>query len=317
VLGEREDFVSRFSYAIALKREGRAEEAVGIFEQLIEENGSSRLYTNLGNAYVAADRRDLAKTAYLNALKQGGSVATLYNLAQIYRDELDYENGDKYFKDAQTQDKALVSEYTARHSSHFNRIVVDETLDRSEIVREALKVQAANSVKVFTNGPLTVPAGIAAALIVLFALLDGKGVALGFRCKNCGAVACEICADNTKMCGDCKGQLSEQDDASPQARVRRMLQANRQKEKHMAVIRALSFAPPGVPQIFSGRLFSGMVFLWLFAFSITLLVHDPFMTTGLAGGSHGWLWMLAVPIILLLYYISFVTVNRRLDRGWL
>jgi hypothetical protein len=41
------------------------------------------------------------------------------------------------------------------------------------------------------------------------------------------------------------------------------------------------------------------------------------MSTGLAGNSHGWLWLVMVPTMLLVYYVSILTVSRRLDRGWL
>ena len=40
------------------------------------------------------------------------------------------------------------------------------------------------------------------------------------------------------------------------------LQANKLKDKQMIVIRGLSFAPPGIAQMYSGRLFAGFVYMW-------------------------------------------------------
>jgi len=315
-LGAREDFASTFSYAVALKREGRAEEAVGILDRLIEENTDHRLYNNLGNVYVAMGRRDLAKAAYLKAIEQGESVTTLYNLSQIYRDELNFENGDKYFKQAQGISKARVSVFTARNAKHYNRMVFDETLTFEELKSVALKSETRNSVRGFPNGTV-IPAGLAAAMLVLFVILDKTLANRAFRCKNCGKVACALCAEGDKMCADCQSKLAEDDNSSPKSRVRRMLQANRQKDKQMTIIRGLAFTPPGIAQVYSGRLLSGFIYMWLFSFAIIILVLDPFMSTGLAGGSHGWLWLIMAPLIVLVYYVSITTVNRRLDKGWL
>lgn len=315
-LAGREDFPSMFSYAIALKREGRAEEAVELLQGLIETHTDHRLYNNLGNAYVAIDRRDLAKTVYLKAIEQGRSVTTLYNLAQIYRDELDYENGEKYFNQAQQMNKAQVSDYTARTAKHYNRMVFDETLTFREITTAAWGSDVRNSVRGFPMGTV-IPAGVAGGLLVLFMILGKLMPSSAFRCKNCGKVACHACAESEKMCMACQGKLSEAEDASPQSRVKRMLHANQQKTRQMTIIRVLSFLPPGIAQTYSGRLLSGFLYMWFFGFGVAVLVLDPFMSTGLAGNSHGWLWLLMAPMLLLVYYVSILTVSRRLDRGWL
>jgi tetratricopeptide (TPR) repeat protein len=315
-LAGKEDFASRFSYAIALKRTGRAEAAAEIFQALIDERADYRLYNNLANAYVAMDRRDLAKAAYLKSIEKGESVINLYNLSQIYRDELDFESGDKYFKQAQALNTEMVSQYAARSSSHYNRLVIDETLTFSEIKKMALTSNVTNSVRGFPNGTI-IPAALAGFLILL-SLLSGKLVSKrAFRCKNCGRVACLDCAENDKICMDCKGKMAEDSDTSPKARVKRMLHANKQKERQMAVIRGLSFTPPGIAQIYSGRVFSGFVYLWFFSFSVLIIVLNPFMSTGLAGCDHSWIKFVVIPLVLFVYYISIMTTNRRLDRGWL
>ncbi len=315
-LAGRKDFPSMFSYAIALKREGRGQEAVGLLQGLIKENSSHRLYNNLGNAYVSMDRRDLAKAAYLKAIEQGKSVTTLYNLAQIYRDELDYENGEKYFNQAQAMSEAQVSVYTARTAKHYNRMVFDETLTFREISKAAWLSESTNTVRGFPRGTL-IPAGVAVGLLVLLMIMGKIMPTSAFRCKNCGKIACIDCAENEKMCMDCQMKLAQDDDASPKARVKRMLQANKQKERQMTIIRLLSFVPPGIAQTYSGRLFAGFLYMWLFGFGLAVLALNPFMSTGLAGNSHSWLWLIMVPMLLLLYYISIITINRRLDRGWL
>ena len=49
----------------------------------------------------------------------------------------------------------------------------------------------------------------------------------------------------------------------------------------------------------------------------TAMVLDPLLGTGMGEFSHTWVKAVFIPLVLLIYYLSFITVNRRLDRGWL
>jgi len=315
-LAGEKDFESRFSYALAVKRETGALEATVLLEELIKENPDPRLYTNLGNAYVVMERMDLAKTSYLKAVSSGGSVTTLFNLAQIYRHELDYENGDKYYNEAQALDQAKISEFAARMGGRNKLLVMDEVLTAKEVAKVVLKSPVTNSVMPFPYGA-EIPAGYALFLFVLFLALSGKLGGRAYVCKDCGDVACQDCSGDTKLCMECISKLSDEGDVSPQARIKRMLQASKRKEKLMAVIRGLSFTPPGIAQAYTGRVFSAFMYMWIISFSVTVVLLNPFMGTGLSGGSHGWITLVVTPLVLITYYVSIVTVNRRLDRGWL
>ena len=316
VLADEDVFSSRFTYALAVMREGGAEGSIALYDALIKDSSDPRLYNNLGNAYVAIGRRDLAKTAYLKAVQSGGSVTTLFNLAQIYRDELDYDKGNKYFDQAQAKDKARVSEFAARMGTTGKLHVADDVLTPKEVISVVMDSPVVNAVMPFNFGS-EIPAGYALFLFLLFFLFSGKLGGHAFNCKDCGDVSCPECSRDNKLCEDCHAKLAGDDSASPQARVKRMIKANKKKDKQIAVVMVLSFAPPGIAQAFTGRVFSAFLYMWIFSFSIVLIAMDPFMRTGLSGGSHGWVWIVAVPLILVTYYVSNLTVRRRLDRGWL
>ena len=87
----------------------------------------AQIRTNLGNAYISLGRHDDAKGAYETALEHGRSAITLYNLSQVYRDELNYPVGDKYYDEALAEDRALVTSFTPRAGKTPNRLVVDMT----------------------------------------------------------------------------------------------------------------------------------------------------------------------------------------------
>jgi tetratricopeptide (TPR) repeat protein len=318
VLRGRKDFSSLFSYATALKRQGHVRDAVLGFRDLLEINPDPRVYTNLGNAYVYAKQANIAKTAYAKALERGKSATTLYNLSQVYRDELNFAEGDKYYEEAFLVSSAKVSRYTAIAGKHPNRLVIDETLTIGELWDYA-RTSPQVRMNIFALDPL-VSAGVGLGLLVFFVIVTRTFRSVSFRCTKCNSVACTLCSDPkqlNQMCAACQSAQSVDEDTSARARVARMLAAGNEKGRMVNFVRVLSFLPPGVAQIYSGRMFSGLFFLWAFCFGITVLVLNPLFKTGLMGYSHSWLWLFMVPFLMAVYYVSFIVVNRRLDRGWL
>ncbi len=312
-------FVSRFSYATALKRAGLAREAIEVFSGMIEEDPRPRVYNNMGNAYAALGRYDYAKDAYQRALKLGRSAVTLYNLSQLYRDEFDYPTGDKYYDDAMAVDRDLVAGFTGVAGKGPNRLVADETLSAGELWRYARRNRM-DMLGVFPASPLAASAA-GAALLLLFVLTDGKMTNRAYRCARCGKISCGKCHGSGRvrgsMCPDCYRAQMSPDEESPKARVARMLKVSQQRNRLMSTVRALSFVPPGISQIYSGRVLTGLLYMWMFLFAAIAIGLNPFFTTGMAFFSHGWLTPVLALWLVSLYAASFISINRRVDRGWL
>ncbi|MDA8154873.1 MAG: hypothetical protein M0Z52_00245, partial [Actinomycetota bacterium] len=87
--------------------------------------------------------------------------------------------------------------------------------------------------------------------------------------------------------------------------------------KRGGLIRALSFAPPGIAYIYAGNVLQGMLMLWVFLFAVGLLVLNPLFTTGLSLMDHGWLDYAAWGTAAILYLVSFAGIRRRQGKGWL
>lgn len=312
-------FLPRFSYATALKREGRIQESIGIFSSLAAQQPGAKVYTNLGNAYVAAGRYDDAKESYNKALKYGRSAITLYNLSQVYRDEFDYSTGDKYYDEALASDKGLVTSFTEIAGKTPNRLVVDETFSKDDLEKFAGENRA-RMINIYPASPYSASAA-GAALLVLFAFLDKAMTSRAYRCSRCGRVACPKCTTRRgvgrNICRECYRLQVAPDAETPQARVARILSSSEQKNRAMAFMRFLSFSPPGIVQIYSGRVFAGFVYLWLFLFAAFTFALNPLFTTGMAFFSHGWLSPLLVAALIALYLLSILTSQRRIQRGWL
>jgi tetratricopeptide (TPR) repeat protein len=317
ILEGEEEFEPRFSYALALKREGRVRKAISIYEDLLKAAPEARLYTNMANAYVAAGNMKAAKENYQKALELKPSATLYYNMTQVYRGTYDVDAGNKYYDEAVKLDSNMVSGFTAIASRNPNRFVIDRTLAVDEL-KEFANKRAEAVISVF-HLPAALSSFLAAAMIVLFIVLDKNTVNRASSCPDCGRVICPLCARRENIGGRCdKCNKLHKEDTSPQGRVKRMLISKKRKNRIMGRIRLLSIiCPPGMAQIYAGRQFTGLLFLWSSLFCILTAVLNPLFSTGLAGMGHLWLIPPLVSVFAILYVISIMSVARRLQKGWL
>jgi tetratricopeptide (TPR) repeat protein len=315
VLDGRRDFASRFSYALALKREGRVTEAISVLRELASGDSGGLdgpVLTNLGNAYFAAGWPTEAKEAYRQAVEAGPSVKTYYDMSQVYRDTLDFQSGDKYFLEAARLDRDRVTGFAAISSRNPNRFVIDETIPMAALWQYAY----ANRKEVmdpFTVAPW-LAAILAVGLIAFFALLDARA-GMAFRCSKCGRVMCQKCTPAIQWgqtCPECFNSLVRLVDVDPKDRVAKLLAVHEKKSKSRMITRMLSYALPGLSHIYAGRLIAGFVLLWMFLFAVAVIVLNPFFSTGLGPYSHSWLDPLLIIAAVVLYEVSRLSMRRRI-----
>lgn len=79
------DVTPLIRYAVALEEQGQLDEAVSVYEQVLEDNPAAALaWTNLGNVEAARSRLAEAEAAYRRALEvEPNNVDTLNNLAWL------------------------------------------------------------------------------------------------------------------------------------------------------------------------------------------------------------------------------------------
>lgn len=319
MLGDKKSFAERFSYALALKRVGRYGEAAQIYSELASENPSSmKVLNNLATTYSALEQTEKTKDYLHQANDVQPSAIVLYNLSQVYRGDLDYATGDKYYNEAAALNRDLVSRYTALTSENPNRFLIDMTYSMPELWRLTTKYRR-EIIAPFPIGKLPA-AGLAAGLIVFAALFYASSKSRAFRCSRCDRIVCNICSRDSRwgqMCPDCYSALVKVHDHDRQRRVNALLAAYEHKNRKRKIARALSFLPPGIAHIYSGRAMSGMLLAWAFGFFASALWLNPFVGTGMAGLSHSWLNPLLILGMAVTYLSTMIYVNRRLDSGWL
>lgn len=313
-----EDFESRFSYALALKREGIFEEAISQYESIDSKKKDIRSRVNLGNTYAAAGEMDFAKSTYENTLEINPTVTAYYNLSKVYRSTFNFPKGDDYYAKAMKLDRDRVLQFDDVAGTHYNRFVMDETLNESEFWQIAMQ-DSERVINPFPVNPYTASA-LSIAILVLFIVVDKQIAYRARRCSRCGAVFCAKCVSGTQwgeMCHECYNSLVKPQEQAPKDRVSKLLTIHEKRNRARGVIRVLSYTLPGLAQIYSGKALSGIVFLWLFLFPITVLVLSPFLSVGLSEYSHSPITLPLTLLSVLLYFISNFSIRRRLQKGWL
>lgn len=316
-LGGKEDFTARFSYALALKREGMFNEAIAIYNGMLLKSKDYRVYINLGNSYVGIEELLLAKEAYEKSISLRQTPTGFYNLSQVYRDTFDFPRGDEYFLKATSLGRDLVSSFTSIASRNPNRFVIDETLSKEDF----WKIVSLNhkSIIVFSKNQF-LPSLLSGALIIIFFSLSRKIKKKAERCIRCGEVFCDKCSKKPHredMCSNCYSSFINPAEKTPRERVSKLLSIHERKDRLRKTVRALSFTLPGIAHIYGGKVLVGQLYLWLTVFLLLLIILNPFLKTGLLIYNHNWLNIPAIFLIALLYLISNLTIQRRLRSGWL
>ena len=315
VLKNKADFISLFSYGLALKREGRYEEAISAYKKLLASHPNPRAYVNLGNSYVGVNDMAAAKKSYKKSVELKPLASAYYNLSHLSRETLDFAKGEEYFNEAIKLSSESVSQFSSAASRNPNRLVIDETLPMSAMweyaetgapSRSEIKISPLNSASSVI---------VSITLLALFCIMDSTFKQRAYRCQRCGVILCGKCGKGKlwgEMCSLCYKSLIKLDALDSRIRVAKQLEVQELQKKKRRTISILSFAPPGIAHIYWGRILSGTLFLWLFLFLLLLILLKPLFSTGLSLFSHGWITMPSAIIMAFLYLISNMDARRRL-----
>jgi tetratricopeptide (TPR) repeat protein len=320
LLGNRKGPDDLFSYALALKRTGKYEQAIEIYDRLIRSDPNPLVYNNLANCYFAMNDFERAKELYLKAKDLKPLPSALYNLSQAYRETLDFNRGEENFLAAQALNREAVSQYRAIVGRNPNRIVIDETLSFPALLRHARnRVVRSSSFGLSVLPPLFIPV-VALIMLIFFIISDRSFRSWAYRCTRCGKILCSRCEKHIlwgHMCLQCYRSMVKIEELDSRERIARLLAVYEHRQKRRSVIKFFSFLLPGVPQIYAGKVLQGFLFLWPFIFFIFIPVFDSFFSMEMSGFSHVWLNILSLIFLTITYVLSNILTRRRIAKGWL
>ena len=320
VLRNKERPLDLFSYALALKREGRYQQAIDIYDRLIATKPAPRLYNNLANCYIALNDVEKAKELYKKSIELKPLPVALYNLSEAYRETLDFEKGEEYFLAAQKMDRDAVSRFRSVFGRNPNRFVIDEGLPMSDLWSYAKSKTAGTSTMGLSVLPPAFIPLVAVLMAVIFYLLDRQAGTRAYRCNRCGSILCNKCEKHIlwgHMCLQCYRSLVKLDELDAKERISKILAVYGHQKKRRDVIRVLSFILPGSGRIYAGDVLTGFLFLWPFLFLLSIPMMNSLFVMEMSGSSNSWLDTGALLLAAAIYLISVITTRRRLAKGWL
>jgi tetratricopeptide (TPR) repeat protein len=272
LLSGSENPVELFSYALALKREGRYHDAIDMNAKLIEIKPDARTYINLANNYVAVNDLGKALALYKKSIERAQLPSAYYNLSQVYREKLDFDKGEEFFLSAQKLNQAAVSQYRVIYSRNPNRFVIDENLRIGDIYEYAKTEQKS----IFTGGLSIVPLFMMPLIGIVFALLyyvaQKRFKIWAYRCSRCGKILCTKCEKHIlwgHMCLQCYGSLIKLDELDAKERIARLLAVYEYQQRKRKTIKMLALVRDGVSftaGISSTDFFSSGCFFFPFPF---------------------------------------------------
>ncbi|MEW6418207.1 MAG: tetratricopeptide repeat protein [Nitrospirota bacterium] len=323
------DPVELFSYALALKREGRYSEAIGIYDELITKrpnprnadiNDVPRLYNNLANCYVGINDIEKAKELYIKSIELKPLPSALYNLSQVLRETLDFDKGEEYFLSAQRLDRDAVVRFRAIFSRNPNRFVVDEVITASELWKYSMRKTTTTSTMGLSTVPIAFLPVIAFSMVILFYMLNRRLKNRAYRCSKCGTILCNRCEKHIlwgRMCLQCYRSLVKLDELDAKKRIARVLTVYEYQKKRRGIIKVLSFIMPGSGQIYAGNVLYGLLFLWPFLFLLLILITNSIFVIETSNFLHIWLNWCSLFLMAVVYLLSNIITRRRLAKGWL
>lgn len=319
ILKDKNEPAELFSYALALKREKRFQEAIDVYNRLLSIKQDARIYNNIANCYVGLGDLEVAKELYKKALEIKPLVSTYYNLSQVYRETFDFDNGERYFISAQQLDINSVLYFRKIFGRDPNRFVIDEKLSQSEIWQYAFKRSTG-----YPYGLSIIPSillvPISAIMMLIFFVLDKRLKNRAYRCNRCGTIMCNKCEKHIlwgHMCLQCYRSLVKLEELDAKERIARILAVYEYRKKKRERIKLLSLLLPGAGQIYAGYSLYGLIFMWPFLFLLFIPLTDLVFNIGLFGFSHIWLNICAIFLMLMVYSFSNIITRRRLAKGWL
>lgn len=320
ILKDSEDDLALYSYALALKREGRYDEAIHIYNKLIERKPDPVIYNNLANCFVAKNDMEMAKQLYGRSIQIRPLVSASYNMSQVLRRTLDLVKGEEYFLFAQGMDPDSVSRYQAIFSHSPNRLVIDEVLPISALWKYSReKTTNVSTFGLSTVTPLFLPF-IALFFGTLFYILNKRIKPRAYRCKKCGTILCKKCERRVlwgNMCLRCYRSLIKLHELDARERIARLQAVYEYQMRRRRIMNVLSFILPGSAQIYAGDVLKGLLFLWPFLFLLFTFVISSIFVIGMPPFSHVWLNGSSLFLMAIVYFVSNIITRVRLSKRWL
>ncbi|MBI5143325.1 MAG: tetratricopeptide repeat protein [Nitrospirae bacterium] len=312
----------RFSLAYAQSRLGNDRAAIENYMKIGESwPDSGKALNNIGVCMYRLGETDNAVAVFEKAAKSG-AIIPKFNLGQLYRERLRFEDGERLIREIQARDPEAVHRLMTS-----GKLVAEERLSPKALRKFVMERADGNgSIRGALMKPLLgpLPAGMApwAGILVLALFIAGETIRpsrdKAYRCAKCGGIFCGRCerrpSDSpTGTCRICQTEAIRIGLSDSKDRIDSILRTQRYYDRRVLMVKALSVIP-GMGSFLIGRWMQGAVLSFCFFAVIAfmtlggLLCHLPGAFTPSGVYAAGAMAVLVAASVLL--------VRRGVRQGW-
>jgi len=319
------DFEYSFSYAVGQKRKGNYDEAINIYNELLNHGLDAEIYNNIANCYVGLGNYDKALEYYNKAIEKTKIASAFYNISQLYTEIFNFDEAKKYYELALNANPGKVALYRTFKGGSANSLVVDETLGNEVLWDLALKQYPYYESSIFLRRMLSfINRGFSITLLLIifvFHMFRKKNSYGAYRCIRCGKIFCGNCEkriSHEHVCITCFHTLVKVSELGAKERIERILEIQGYREKLTRHLKVLTLIFPGSGHIYYGWPIYGFLLLLLFTFflsSVLLWFYFPFPAAMNHAASY--IRWISVAGFIAVYFFAVKNVFRRVPRKWL
>jgi tetratricopeptide (TPR) repeat protein len=326
VINSDNSFESFFSYALDLKRKGHYHESIRTYKELLEQRSDAMVFNNLANSYIGLGKYEIAFGYYKKALELTKMASTYYNLSQLYREVMNFDEGEKNYNYAVGIDPVMVEFYNSVKGTSVNRLVMDETLSDETLWKLAIKrhqyyTSSAIFGKLLSFVNRSVAIILLLFLIAAFVIYNKKASEGAYRCRRCGKIYCSECEKRISqedVCITCFKTLIKVSELGSKERIERILEIQNYRESRNRHLKFLTILFPGSGHIFHGWTVFGVLTLLFFGFFLSSFILWSYFPAPISMKETSSLfrWISAAGLFLT-YSLAVENVFRRIPRRWL
>jgi tetratricopeptide (TPR) repeat protein len=281
------------SLGLLFKKEGGFSSSQKYYEKILDKNSRNyKAAINLGNVHFAQNNWDAAIACYNQAAGMAPSqtAAAHFNLSRIYQSKFMFNESEQALNKAKTLDLSRVSSYLKNISDNFNRLIIDETVDVSQIWKRGFSLFMATPA--YTRDVWRCAVGgmyfpydlfvLLACALLAVKIQNKDKIRIAVCCKLCGMVICRRCqrsASDDLVCSHCQTLLQKQSSLGYGVREDKKNRIKSYITRKRITVVALGSVFPGAGHFYAGQTLVGAAGMLVF-FMLVLKTVMSFVFEG-------------------------------------
>ena len=284
--------------AYGLKRQGKQNEALVLYQELYDSNyRTAAVSNNLANIYFAQDDIARAESLYRESLLREDRGEPYFNRGLIKLRDIEYTESDRYMAEARR-----------RGFSSINKEPVD------------IKPTNQDFLNILSSEQLTLDGIVKFVYVIPFFVLFvlsfiGLQFSAPFFCSSCNRALCKNCIKDVEgetLCTYCFEKFKSTKKTETETDLRRIVSKTKERTRQI-ILYSINIVVPGAGLIYIGRHMVGLILV-----GIVMMGYLPVLFPGIFIQPAGWIALrldallrfVAIFIAIIAYIVSFSAIRE-------